>query len=525
MGRHMWRLTSLPIALSLVPATAQAFTFESVFSHGCHEQITRVAVGRVGWPRAARPPALSTDDGLRLSRDLPFDLPGDASDPWSLALLLGARDNDLHGYAANEFQELAAVHAAPEDQREHCLRAPADDGPEGDRGALAACRGFILAEVALAVGGGAEVDLRATAPARVTLPFSGRRDAPVQRYGWHMGRALHALQDSFSHALRSPDGRRVRHVLNYVDPAQGNGYDEARDGHDHIAALDGCDAAAASEARRAAVATEASVELLRAVVEGPDGAAARVARAAAVVDAWFEVEPGCVYANQYCAAPELAEVGAGCAAGPSAPRSAVVPAVGVLAALGVALRRRRRSLATGALAMGLALLPRGGHAQTPGPGMPNEPGRLAIRALVAASFDRGAMAASAGAHYRLSSRFTVGLTAEYNPWYSLATARAFTGVFNAYATGSYAWRRVGNLVLHSSIDLGTSVLLDDLIGANAGSVGLYVGANILGVTVDLSPHVHLVVMPASIGVPIPQLAGVPIIYQQYRFSIGVEFDP
>ena len=80
-------------------------------------------------------------------------------------------------------------------------------------------------------------------------------------------------------------------------------------------------------------------------------------------------------------------------------------------------------------------------------------------------------------------------------------------------------------MLHSSIDLGASVLLDDLIGANAGSVGLYVGANILGVTVDLSRHVHLVVMPASIGVPIPQLAGVPIIYQQYRFSIGVEFDP
>lgn len=61
----------------------------------------------------------------------------------------------------------------------------------------------------------------------------------------------------------------------------------------------------------------------------------------------------------------------------------------------------------------------------------------------------------------------------------------FTGVFNTYATGSYAWRRVGNLVLHSSIDLGASVLLDDLVGANAGSVGLYVGANILGVTVDL----------------------------------------
>ncbi|MDP3213883.1 MAG: hypothetical protein Q8S73_07250, partial [Deltaproteobacteria bacterium] len=318
MRRHI----SLPVALSLVPAGAQAFTFESAFSHGCHEEITRVALGGVGWPRAERPPTTPADDGPRLARDLPFDPPDDARDPWSLALLLGARDNDLHGYAANEFQELAAVHAAPDDQREHCLRAPTDDGPEGDRAALAACRGFILEEVALAVGGGDEVDLRATATARVTLPFSGRRDARVQRYGWHMGRALHALQDSFSHTLRSPDLRRVRHVLNFADPAQGNGYDEARDGHDHIAALDGCDAASAIEARRAAVATEASAELLRAVVEGPGGAPIRVARAAAVVDAWFVVEPGCVFANRYCAAPELAEVGPGCAAGPAAPRGA-----------------------------------------------------------------------------------------------------------------------------------------------------------------------------------------------------------
>ena len=134
------------------------------------------------------------------------------------------------------------------------------------------------------------------------------------------------------------------------------------------------------------------------------------------------------------------------------------------------------------------------------------------------------MAVSASVHRRMSSRFSLGVTAEYNPWYSLPTGKLFTGVFNAYATAQFAWRRVGNLVLHSSIDVGTSVLLDGLIGAEAGTVGLYAGANILGVTVDLGPHVRLVVLPASVGIPIPQLARVPIIYQQYRFSIGVEWE-
>ncbi len=520
----MRRLDSLALALALVPARALAFTFESPFSDGCHERITRAALARVGWPAGAHPPDLSSNDSLRIAHDLPFELPADAQNPWSLALLLGARDNDLRGYAADDFQELAEVHATPEDQREHCLRAPSDDGPDGDRTALLACRTFIVEELTAAIGAAADIDLAATGAQTVTLPFTGRRAVTLQRYGWHLGRALHALQDSFAHTLRTPDGARVRHVLNFVDRAQGSGYDEARDGHDHMSALDGCDPASLAEGHRTAVATEASEQLLRAVVEGAGGGPARVLRAAAVVDAWTVIEPGCSITNRYCDAPELSEGSAGCAAGPTAPAHSKGPALAALSVAAVLLRSRRRSLAALSLAAALALIPRGALAQTPSPATPNEPGLLAVRALVGASIDRGAMAASLGAHLRLSSRFSLGLTAEYNPWYSLATMRVFTGVFNAYLTGSFAWRRVGNLVLHSSLSAGTSVLLADLIGADSGSVGLYVGASILGMTVDLSRHVHLIVLPATVCVPIPQLSGVPIVYQQYRFSIGFEWD-
>lgn len=519
MGRRMPRPAALLplLALSLYPTAARAFSFESAFSDGCHERITRSAVGRVGWPGAARPPALSADNALRLSRDLPFTLT--ANDPWTIALVLGARDNDLHGYAASDFQELAVVHSAAEDQREHCLRSPTDDGPEGDVTALASCRGFILSELSLAVGNGTDVDLAVTESVPLSLPFSGRRDAAVQRYGWHLGRALHALQDSFAHTFRSPDGRRVRHVLNFVDPSRGADYSEARDGHDHVNSLDGCDPESANEARRTALATTASEQVLGALADGTGGAAGRLARATAVLDAWLTVEPGCVYENRWCDAPELTEDNAGgCSASPPT-RTSTASLLAALAVAAVLLRRRRRFLAPVVLAAGLALLPRAALAQSP-----YEPGRLAVRALAGASLDRGAMAVSAGVHRRMSSRFSLGLAAEYNPWYSLPTGKLFTGVFNAYATAQFAWRRVGNLVLHSSIDVGTSVLLDGLIGAEAGTVGLYAGANILGVTVDLGPHVRLVVLPASVGIPIPQVARVPIIYQQYRFSIGVEWE-
>ncbi len=520
MGRRMPRPAALLslLALSLAPTAARAFSFESAFSDGCHERITRAAVRRVGWPGGAQPPALSAENALRLSRDLPFALTADDHNPWTLALVLGARDNDLHGYAASDFQELAVVHSAAEDQREHCLRSPTDDGPEGDVTALASCRGFILSELSLAIGDGADVDLAATESVPLSLPFSGRRDAAVQRYGWHLGRALHALQDSFTHTFRSPDGRRVRHVLNFVDPARGGDYSEARDGHDHVNSLDGCDPESARETHRADLATTASEQLLGAVVDATGGSPGRLARATAVLDAWLTVEPGCVYDNRWCNAPEADEDNAaGCSASPSARTSTV----SLVAALAVAalLLRRRRYVAAVVLAASLSLLPRSARAQSP-----YEPGRFAVRALAGASLDRGAMAVSVGAHWRASSRFSLGITTEYNPWYSLPTARLFAGVFNAYATAQFAWRRVGNLVLHSSVDVGTSVLLDGLIGAEGGTVGLYAGANILGVTVDLGPHLRLVVLPASVGIPIPQMARVPIVYQQYRFSIGVEWE-
>ncbi len=518
MGRRMPRPAALLLALSLSPAAARAFSFESAFSDGCHERITRSAVRRVGWPGGARPPALSADNALRLSRDLPFALTADDHNPWTLALVLGARDNDLHGYAASDFQELAAVHSAAEDQREHCLRAPTDDGPEGDVTALASCRGFILGELSLAVGDGADVDLTAAESVPLSLPFSGRRDAAVQRYGWHLGRALHALQDSFAHTLRTPDGRRVRHVLNFVDPARGGDYSEARDGHDHINSLDGCDPESAPAAHRTALATAASEQLLGAVVDATGGSSGRLARASAVLDMWLSVEPGCVYENRWCNAPEVTEDNAaGCSATPS-PATSTASLVAALAVAAVLLRRRR-PVAALAVTAGLALSPGSARAQSP-----YERNRLALRVLAGASLDRGAMAASVGAHWRVSSRVSLGLTAEYNPWYSLPTARLFAGTFNAYATAQFAWRRVGDLVLHSSVDVGTSVLLDGLIGAEGGTVGVYAGANILGVTVDLGPHARLVVLPASVGIPIPQLARVPIIYQQYRFSIGVEWE-
>ncbi|MEZ4407439.1 MAG: hypothetical protein R3A52_13325 [Polyangiales bacterium] len=279
-GAAPWAL----VALTLVPATARAFTFESSFSRGCHESITFAAVSRAGWPRSVRPAPLGTDAVNALSRDLPFTLPDGARDLWSITLLLGARENDLHGASPRDLTRLFEVHTDPAFQDEHCLRRPQDDGPEGNLSALAACRAFILREVDLALGDGDQPDLEATEPHAVSLAFSGERDVSLPRYAWHMGRALHALQDSFAHTLRSPDGRRVRSVLNFTDQARDPSFEPSRDGYGHISALDECADHDSADAQRTRFAGEASEVPSGALVDDTMALSGRRARARGGID-------------------------------------------------------------------------------------------------------------------------------------------------------------------------------------------------------------------------------------------------
>src|SRR5215813_13534882 len=112
-------LVLLPLLLASPPA--RAFTVESPETRECHERMTLVARELAGWPDGAQAPPASPADEL-LADDLPFDiddLPGPASDPWSIALLVGVRDNDLAGLETFDLAGLAAVHADPLRQSEH----------------------------------------------------------------------------------------------------------------------------------------------------------------------------------------------------------------------------------------------------------------------------------------------------------------------------------------------------------------------------------------------------------------------
>jgi hypothetical protein len=143
---------------------------------------------------------------------------------------------------------------------------------------------------------------------------------------------------------------------------------------------------------------------------------------------------------------------------------------------------------------------------------PPEAGRAAARSA----------AVQLGARLKVSRRWTFGVDGEWNPWIALNGPRVRRGVLNTYGTAILRLPLAyESFNLRTTVNLGTSYLLTGLYGAPQGSLGLYFGVSPLGLEWKLSRSYVLIVNPLNIAVPVPQLKGVPLMYSQYRFSIGL----
>ena len=536
----VWQPCAVTVAVLLVSGagTAYAFQVDTSATSGCHEKITAQAIARAGWPDGAEPPAPDDDDRAALD-DLPFSVPDDMRDAWTLALLIGARHNDVGSSDPFDFAALTELHNDPDRQMQHCLRREGDDFEEGDAQALAACKAYILEEVAAAVGDGDEVDLERTETVETRLVFRGRIELELQRYGFHMGMAVHALEDSYAHIFRRADDERVRHVLNWIEGNVGESYDVARDGHEHMSPLDECSGGAGAR-RRKGRALAAAAELLAAVADGEGGREGRLARAAAVIDSHMVREPGCVADNDWCDAAELRLAAATCSV---AGRAGGL--VGVLVLVLVMVLGRRRSLVLAVL-----LVTRVAVADEPTAEEKQEEKveakkeqkldveekvierlpdpvtqRWGAAVQASGSFDRGAAAVAAGLRWTPNDCIGFGLDAEYNPWFSISAGRAAPGVASLYIPIIWKLKRFGTWELRSTFYAGATMLMFDLVGADKGQIGPYVGWNPLGLALPLGTHTKLVIKPGDIAVPIPQVTGIPFYYHQYRTTIGLEWYP
>ena len=117
---------------------------------------------------------------------------------------------------------------------------------------------------------------------------------------YFLGRAAHALQDSFAHMIRSEqdDMRKVVHVLNYVD-AIGTNFNEDRDGLAHSDSMDDCET---NPGKNVEAAADATIELFYAWRGERTGLApGAVVR---VLDRWVTLKPGCTKENNFCENPD-----------------------------------------------------------------------------------------------------------------------------------------------------------------------------------------------------------------------------
>jgi hypothetical protein len=140
-----------------------------------------------------------------------------------------------------------------------------------------------------------------------------------------------------------------------------------------------------------------------------------------------------------------------------------------------------------------------------------------------ASLDHPAVAGGGGLRLKASKSWTVGVDGEWNPWLAFNGATVHAGAINVYGRAIVRLPLAyESFNLRSSVSLGTSYLVSNLYGAPRGSYGIFAGVSFLGVEWKLSRSMLLIVDPLSYVVPAPQLQGVPLLYGQYRFSLGFE---
>jgi hypothetical protein len=517
------------------PAAARAYTFESPISRGCHEEITTRALRTTRLEGLS--PTLAPDAEERaLIDDVPFHVEPDLRDLAGTTLLLAVRDNDLDGKGISDLDSLAAIHGDPATQEKHCLRAPGDDGDGGSAAALARCRAFIRARAiealdGLDVAGLPRADRRVALP--VTLAMRGAVSPTLPLYWVRIGQAAHALQDSFTHTYRTADAYQVTVVLNWIDDVDGV-LDERRDGPPHLSAMDRCAQQDDLRALRERRAEDATTELLRATL-GPADRGTKLAAIDAVLDRYAGFAPGCSFDDHWCDAkePVLAE-SQGCAAGGAGiaggAGAGVLTALGLIAALAVVRRRRRggaRALAGSGVLAGLLVAASPARAEVQSASEAERYGtrsRLGVVAAAGGAVDHAALAVSLGGRYRVHDAWLVGLDAEWNPWASFVTDRVRPGALNVYATAVRRWPMLADRVdLRTTAHLGVSRILFDLYGVPQGTTGLFVGVSFLGLELRTSRSTSVLIEPAHVMVPIPQLHGAPYAYVQYRFTVGLQF--
>ena len=526
-------LLALLAALSLASPAAFAWTEASPSTAPCHERLADASLEMAGL--IAPPPPLTGKD-RQLFDYVQFDASPYGRDIYVLSLLIGSRWNDTRGGSTFEIWKFLEEMSDPEDSGEHCLRKPGDDGEAGDARALLRCREAVRTfarlawSFAAAEGEPPDPDLRVEVPE--FLLYTGTTDVSLSGFYFYAGRALHTVQDSFVHAYRSEDRMTIVEIVNGVEELTGRGFDPATDGPAHRQAMDDCECERPMLDETLEASGMAGTELLRVLASDP---ATREEDLEVFLERWFALEAGCTIENGYCGSPDAEALreatcgGCTMVEGSGGGRAAIVLAcllVGVVCFL-----RKKGAGALLAAALALAPLPAlAGEARETGKAdectcakaLPGEKSGPFVALRVGGSLWRPALAVqgSAGWAWR---KWSLGYVMEWNPWIALESSDAAPG---AYATGielSFMIPMTPKVKLRFGTVQGLGVLLFGPYGHHQGEIGPWSAFRILGLDIRVSRRVTVMFDPVDMVILVINPARLPLLYQQWRWSLAVRF--
>jgi hypothetical protein len=203
---------ALTLALMFWAVPAHAFTVASGFTRGCHEEITWAAFQDFLLEVPAPNIPVSDDATWRelanyLLAEGPVDpeLVDEARRFVLVSLIVGVRSPDTDGHSVTNLAQLRQLHSdpSPAGQYAHSLRGLEDDDGPGNKIALEGIRDQIADELRRANEYLSKPEDEQNILGAFYLDFYGRIDVDVWAPMYHLGRAAHALQDSFSHTIRS----------------------------------------------------------------------------------------------------------------------------------------------------------------------------------------------------------------------------------------------------------------------------------------------------------------------------------
>ncbi len=301
MSRHRIMMGMVAALYLTVASDSLAYTINTGFTDPCHEKMTYRAAKDLFANGLFEPESsihVPTGDAWKavsdyITRTMNLEFESDAQEFAVVSFMIGARYPDNRGKSITNVQSLREVHRDPHRQKDHFLREVNDDYSAGNDLAIERGLDFIRFNVEAM----REARNRPPSEQVVKIPlyveFYGMVDVKIWDPAFRLGIATHAVQDSFSHTIRSDDLHRIRHVMNYVDAVTYN-YKQDRDGLRHSWAMDRCNEEAVDIA---AGALEATTDFIAILASDDDVMADDLER---FFDDWMIYEQGCNAENDFC---------------------------------------------------------------------------------------------------------------------------------------------------------------------------------------------------------------------------------